>query len=628
MHLTSVLLLLGNLAFWDNTAQGQPPVLNAGAARSALRAADPAVRLRAALALVQLRDLDGVPVLIDLLRELGPLERRQAEDALQELAGEWAPNPALSGDDEVSRNIRRDAWAAWWKHTDGPALLAAFRSQCLTPEAQVRVRTLIDQLGDNSFKLREQAVAELVTVGPRAVPALREAARGGDLEKVRRAETCLARIAQAQAHFPQAAPRLLALRRPPGAVAALLDFLPFAESEAMIDEVSLALKAITEQEGRAEPELMRALADVDPLRRGVAAEALARASLTEVLPEVRKLLADRELLVRLRAAVALVRGGDRQAVPALIQLVGELPARQSWPAQDLLFQLAGENLPQLSAGEGPQAQFQQRDAWAEWWRKHGESIDLAKQSVEPPPLGYTLLVQIEPNNNRGRVVELGRDGKPRWQIDNLQFPVDAQVLGGTRVLVAEYNGRRVTERDLKGQILWQKDNLPGSVTNAQRLRNGNTFIATENTLLEVNPAGTSVFSHQVGGGITAAYKLPNGEIICLLQQGRCLRLDSRGKELKSFPSGRGGGWTSGLDLLPNGRILISQPDRNLVSEFDLEGKQLWQANAPSITTATRLSNGHTLVASYDGRRVYELDRAGKQVWEHRDNHATFRARRR
>src|SRR5262249_52014054 len=135
----------------------------------------PSVRLRAALALANHQDAASIPVLIDLLTDLSPEQRRQAEDLLQNLAGEWAPNLTLSTDDDIARRIRRDAWMAWWRNTDGPALLAEFRKRTLTPEGQVKIETLIHNLGDEVFATREQAVTELVALGTLAVPFLREA---------------------------------------------------------------------------------------------------------------------------------------------------------------------------------------------------------------------------------------------------------------------------------------------------------------------------------------------------------------------------------------------------------------------------------------------------------------------
>src|SRR5438270_845945 len=61
------------------------------AVRALLKDAKPAVRLRAALSLSAAGDAEAVAVLIDLLADLPPEQRKEAEDVLRELAGEWAP---------------------------------------------------------------------------------------------------------------------------------------------------------------------------------------------------------------------------------------------------------------------------------------------------------------------------------------------------------------------------------------------------------------------------------------------------------------------------------------------------------------------------------------------------------
>jgi hypothetical protein len=208
------------------------------------------------------------------------------------------------------------------------------------------------------------------------------------------------------------------------------------------------------------------------------------------------------------------------------------------------------------------------------------------------------------------------------------FPVDAWVLPGNRVLIAEYSGHRVTERDLKGKILWEKGGFNGSPINVQRLPNGNTFIATDSMVLEVDRRGKEVFTLNSLGPLTAAYKARNGEVICLTQRGQCVRVSPGGKQLKSFPSNRDAGWTSGIDLLSNGRILITQPNRNKVSEYDAAGKLILEVDAPAVTTATGLPNGHVLAASSSTGRVFELDRKGKVVWENQGQANVFRARKR
>jgi hypothetical protein len=311
----------------------------------------------------------------------------------------------------------------------------------------------------------------------------------------------------------------------------------------------------------------------------------------------------------------------------LIDLLAVLPADQAGLAQEALYQLAGDKAPEAPAGADAASGTKWRDAWAAWWRGHGDKVELARLDPSREWLGYTLLIEVA-NGGAGRVVELGRDNKPRWTVGGLQFPVDAVVLPGNRVLVAEFNGRKVTERDFKGNILWQKGGLNGEAVNVQRLPNGHTFIATSSQLLEVDRAGKEVFAVNTLGGIIAAYKARNGHVICLTRAGQCVRLDARGNRLKSFPSNHDGSWVSGLDLLPNGRILITQPNRNKVAEVDAEGKVVVEFDAPGVTTATALPNGHVLVGSFNTRRAFEVDRKGKVVWEYKDGSQIFRARRR
>src|SRR5947209_14973942 len=102
-----------------------------GDSRKRLNDPDPQVRLKAALRLTEQLDEQAINVLIELLAVLPASQRRQVELALQQVAEEWSPTPALAGDDEISRRILRDACAGWWRNADGPALLAALQKRTL-----------------------------------------------------------------------------------------------------------------------------------------------------------------------------------------------------------------------------------------------------------------------------------------------------------------------------------------------------------------------------------------------------------------------------------------------------------------------------------------------------------------
>jgi hypothetical protein len=510
---------------------------------------------------------------------------------------------------------------------DGPALLEFFRQRTLANADRDKILALIRQLGDDDFSVREKALADLVAMGNPAVPLLRQAASDPDAEVVRRSERCLQRIeGSVGVSVSSAAARLVAIRKPAGAVEVLLAYLPFADDESVVDEVRAALTAVAVRDGKPDPALVAALTDRNILKRVTAAEALCRSGAAGQRPALRKLLDDPEPVVRMRVALCLVALKERATVPVLIALLGELPMNQLWPVEDVLYQLAGDQAPQVALGNDSASRRKCREAWEAWWKEHGARIDLAKLDAVPVQLGYTLIVQMDMTGLTGRVQEVDRDGKVRWQIDGLQYPLDAHVLKGDKVLIAEYRSNRVTERNLKGEVVWEKA-MPMPIA-AQRLPNGNTFMASRNQLMEVDKDGKEIFNQRRPGyDVMAALKLRDGQIALITSGGQFKRLDTEGKEIKSFMVGNVQTFAA-IDLLPNGRVLVPLYYHNKVVEYDAEGRTVWEAAIQWPSSATRLPNGNTLVSSHGTQTVMELDRAGKVVWQHRVDGRPWRGRRR
>jgi HEAT repeat protein len=591
----------------------------------------PTVRLRTALGMARNQDIRAVPVLIDLLAELPPAQRKLAEDFLTDLAGEWAMAVPPRNEETLGR-MRREIWAAWWKSTGQTDLLNEFRRRTLSDADRETVRGLIQQLGDAQLEVREKASTNLLIMGLKAAPLLHQTLRNENPKIRLYAEKCLQILEKdGTSVLPLAAVRLVALHKPPGATEALLRYVPFAETDAISEELKSALGAVAFPQGKPDSALLQALQDKLGLRRAIAAETVCRSGSKDDVKAVYPLLKDPDPLVRQRTALALAEVREKQAIPVLIELLSEITPDLSWKAEDFLFQLAGDKSPEFPKDNSPEARKKWRETWAAWWQKHEDTIDLNKINRGGRMLGLTLIVGQYDNSRRSsRIYEIDQAGRIRWQIDGLQNTLDAQVLPGDRVLLVEATTGRVTERDFKGNVVWEK--MVPNCFQSKRLPNGNTFLACRHQLLETDRNGIDTIRHNRSqGDLASAQRLRDGQMVYITYSGQYVRLDASGKEIKnlqlSFLVNNNFNLTHMVEILPNDHLLVSLYNTNKVAEYNLDGKIMWEADVPGPGMATVLPNGHILVPSM-GNRILELNRSGKTINEINQEGRTYRVRRR
>lgn len=527
-----------------------------------------------------------------------------------------ADSNSVADDEKTLKEAHQD--------TAGPALLEFLRKRTLGPSDRERLSTLINQLGNDSFDVREKASADLVAMGSVAVSALDNATRHTDPEVARRAQECLKQLNQGESNRLAAAVlRVVAARKPTGAVDVVLAYLPQAEEDGIGEDAVTALSALALNSGKADAKLLEALADKNPQKRAGAAQALCRAGAKESYPRIRELLQDADSSVRLKAGLCLARVREKASMPALIELLGARPYEETWPIEDLLVRLAENKGPGVSLGSDESSRRQCRDAWAAWWAKNAASIDMAKLDSDPPPLHYTLVVLLD----AGKIIDLDEKNKPRFTLDGLEFPLDAQALPGDRVLVCEHNGNCVTERNRKNEVQWKQEVQEPIM--AQRLPNGNTFIASRTQLIEVTREHKNVFSYARPDGdmFMKAIKLRNGDVAFVVNQGKFIRMNTKGEELTTFGvalSTFGGR----LEVLPNNHVVVPLLNEGKVVELDAKGSRVWETAFDQPVAASRTSNGHTLLTSMNQNRVIEVDRNGKPVWEFKAESRITRAFRR
>jgi hypothetical protein len=305
----------------------------------------------------------------------------------------------------------------------------------------------------------------------------------------------------------------------------------------------------------------------------------------------------------------------------LIDTLADLPGDRANAALEFLASIATEQAPEIAAGTPP---IKLRAAWQTWFDDHGAKLDLAAR-LDQKDQGLTVIACANAGVN-SKVYEIDRDGAVRWHFEGLRQPMDVQVIGRNRVLVTEDLGRRVTERDFEGKILWERPALMPIA--AERLPNGQTFIATRRDLTVIDREGREIFSWtRPSQTIVAARRLRDGSMVAVNSGGICQVIDPLGREMKSFRVGQLYTIGSHIDVLPNGRIVMAIMRESRVVEYDLDGQVHWQAKVQNPVSASRLANGNTLVVTNQSR-VVELSPAGAEVWSHATQGRAWRARRR
>jgi HEAT repeat protein len=604
-----VLLSLGSLG------------LNGGKVDPLLEAAlKDRVPLRRAAAVYVLARMGGAAergLVRPLLVDPEPMVRRHAA---QGLVGAEALRPADESSAAEEALLRQ-----YYVGADAPALLAFLRRRSLTDADQRHFQDLVVQLGHPSYKKRRQAVTELVLAGSAARPFVDRAVKTSeDLEVIKRAAECLARIDRGPGPaLPTAAIRLLVKQAPPEAIKVLLTYAPSAEDESVEQAVLAGLAVLSVREEKVDPALGAALRDPAPARRAAAAYVLGRVGLRADCRAVRRLLHDSAATVRFRAAQGLVFAKDRSALPILLDLLGQDAARPfAWKVEDVLRQVAGARAPDPPAAETTaQARRLSHEAWQKWWREFGTKVDLRGVGTREGRLGMVVICEFDSTRSGGGHawefhLDFKPDFKPRWLLQNLPGPMDAHVLPGRKVLVAEYYQTRVTERDLKGKILWEHKVSSYPIA-CQQLPGGTIFIATYNHVMEVTRDHRILYNHNrsADGQIYSAQRLRNGHVIYFTSAGWVVELESGGKVLHRFNVGNPGAWC-GIEGLANGHYLVTLMATGRIQEVDTLGKVYWHTTVVGAHQTLRLPDGHTLVVCMNNKRLVRVDRAGKVVWEH------------
>jgi outer membrane protein assembly factor BamB len=567
--------------------------------------------------------------------------------------------PALAGKEVAFRALRpnvatpptgkaltdEEALKAASLKADNPDdLLAYFKQRTVSDIDLSKIRAAIARFGSEDFDDRLKAAVDVEKFGPAAVGPLRAAEKDNNLEIAYRAGECLKRIEKVpHSVVALAAVRALAKLKPEGTASVLLAFLPFADTDAVGEEIGRTLIAVAaDKNGRPDPALVAALTDTLVSRRVASTLALIeggpateRIRIKDSYPKVlaaAKAETDPEAKFRMMYALATV-AREKDSIGSLIALIPDLPRGRLWQVEDFLLQLAGKDAPKVVLGRTSESLNSARDSWKGWWEK--SNVDLNKFAYTPRVAGITqILLWDQQFGNNGAVLELGPDMKERWRIDGLQYPTDAIKLPDGKVIVAEQNTNQVTVRDLTGKVLGNKSlwgkpgrvngNQPGTL---QLLDNGNLLVGCRNAVFEFKKDADEVVNslQRNEHDICAVGKLPNGEIMMLLQNNGqpnytgCKFLDAKFKPIEGRKTAVAHPFYQ-AELAVTGPNTVLITEQNRVAEYDMKkgekGEVIWSKAVNSPRSVQRLPNGNTLFVDGSRNRLVEVTPNGEEVWSY------------
>ena len=283
---------------------------------------------------------------------------------------------------------------------EGPALLDFLRKRTVQSVDPEKIKSLIHQLDDESFQVRERASAELVKYRRFAEQPLNEVLKNSENPEVlRRARRCLERIRSSdEANLEAAVARKIAAKQPAGAAEVLLAYIPCIVDPTVLDEVQAGLIAIAKKDGRALRTIAVVLEDKAALKRAAAAVALVRAGGPDERTKARRLLKDNEDEVRFRVGMALTIANDKEAVPVLIELLLTLPEEQARDVEDILIRLDDDKPPVKPFGIEEAKRKAARDVWAGWWAKEGLKMDMSAKKLDVPPIERSIGMWVNVDN--------------------------------------------------------------------------------------------------------------------------------------------------------------------------------------------------------------------------------------
>ena len=571
------------------------------------------VRTRLVLSLLEQKDRVAMPTALKLLASDSKDTSSLIETALATLAGELAIQ-GPKNDDSISRSINQAAWAGWWKSINEQDLLTLLREST----APIAMITEADKVfKDNNIELIKKYINSKSFKSNPALQAflLNRAAFDMNIAKLIEPDSNAIKLLLQSNQVTPALIRLITLVRPANAIEIILAYIPSCNDDNIQDLLGECLGLYLNDQNTPPPALIAASTSSIEEIRTFAGRVLAQSPNEIAQKTCTTLLSDSSVRVRFEVARESIKNQNKSAIPVLIEMMTKVPAEKAEAIDQTLRAIAKDKSPESKNDSKVDAA-----AWNTWWQKEGTQLVLTPGLKNQEALKNFLVVEsFNQEKKSGRVFLVTPSGKTLWEITNLSNPTDALLLPNNKILITEQGANRITERDTKGNISWEK-----SATNpflSQRLSNGNIFIASRNKIVEVGRNGNEIFSFSYPNEtILAACKTRTNEYALLSYNGVFLKLDSKGNEVSKsripFPTNFG---INGGAITQNDRVLVSIPTLNKIMEFNFSGQSTWESTITMPGIPTKLPNGNVVAPSLNGSKIVEIQMDGKIIYESAPN---------
>ena len=194
---------------------------------------------------------------------------------------------------------------------------------------------------------------------------------------------------------------------------------------------------------------------------------------------------------------------------------------------------------------------------------------------------------------------------------SIEEPFRTELLPNGNLLTVSHTRDTVRELGPDGTEVWSKADI-GQPVDGHRLPDGNTLVSsyTGRMVVELKPDGEVAWSIEAPGMPFDADRLANGNtLITQYNNGGVIEVDRSGKTVWSFA----GSQLSSAERQLDGTTLVTTMESDRIDLVAADGKVLrtWKCEDPML--AELLPNGHLVVNQRT--KVLVLDGDGKVLWE-------------